>query len=487
MEPVPASHADVVAVVERQAALIAELRATVAAQQTTIARLEQRIQELERSSGTPRGMPGHKPGPAPERSTRPARRARQQQFTRPRSQPTQRVIHVVTHCPTCGLALAGGSVKRTREVIEVTPTPVTVTEHVYLERCCPGCGRRHTPAAELSGVVVGQSRLGVRLVSLIATLREEARLPLRAIQRYLASLHGLELSVGTLVGALGQVARVGQPALTALAAQVRASPVVHANETGWREDGRNGFIWTFSTPDSCYLTHGGRGKGMVAQVLDGADGVLVSDFYAAYDHYPGAQQKCWAHLLRDIHDLRVRSPADAGERHAGACHVQVGDGHDVQAGGARRLRQEHGAELAGPDHPDADGRAGLGQGGKLVEHAHAVLSRVALGRRLAPAHAAGQPRSHPRAGRPPAYAVGLGACWKRITSAPACDVPRCSAPTGTTQHWPLDRCMVWSRNSTVKEPLHTTTVSAVSSWRSHRIPTRSRTPRRSRCDCPTAR
>ena len=33
-------------------------------------------------------------------------------------------------------------------------------------------------------------------------------------------------------------------------------------------------------------------------------GVLVSDFYAAYNHYPGLKQRCWAHLLRDIHDLK---------------------------------------------------------------------------------------------------------------------------------------------------------------------------------------
>ena len=124
-------------------------------------------------------------------------------------------------------------------------------------------------------------------------------------------MHGLDLSVGALVGALGQVAQAGQPAVAALQAQVRASPVVHADETGWRESGRNGFIWTFTTPDSCYFVHGGRGKGMLDRVLEGADGVLVSDCYAAYDHYPGAQQKCWAHLLRDIHDLRVRDPADA--------------------------------------------------------------------------------------------------------------------------------------------------------------------------------
>ena len=40
-------------------------------------------------------------------------------------------------------------------------------------------------------------------------------------------------------------------------------------------------------------------------------GVLVSDFYAAYHHYDGPKQRCWAHLLRDIHDLRAFYPEDA--------------------------------------------------------------------------------------------------------------------------------------------------------------------------------
>ena len=50
-------------------------------------------------------------------------------------------------------------------------------------------------------------------------------------------------------------------------------------------------------------------------------GVLVSDFYAAYDHYPGLKQRCWAHLLRDIHDLKRIYPEDARlARWAAAVH-----------------------------------------------------------------------------------------------------------------------------------------------------------------------
>ena len=56
---------------------------------------------------------------------------------------------------------------------------------------------------------------------------------------------------------------------------------------------------------------GKRDKAMVDRVLgDKARAVLVSDFYAAYNHYPGLKQRCWAHLLRDIGELVETHPKD---------------------------------------------------------------------------------------------------------------------------------------------------------------------------------
>ena len=93
--------------------------------------------------------------------------------------------------------------------------------------------------------------------------------------------------------------------------RIRASPVVHADETGWRQSGANGYVWTFSTPTERYFLRRGRGKAVVDEALsDAFSGVLVSDFYAAYHHYDGPKQRCWAHLLRDIHDLRTLYPDD---------------------------------------------------------------------------------------------------------------------------------------------------------------------------------
>ena len=140
---------------------------------------------------------------------------------------------------------------------------------------------------------------------------EEARLPLRTIQWYLDTVHGLRLSLGAIVNATRTVAGKAQTELAGILERVRGSPVVHADETGWREDGHNGYVWTFSTSDQRYFLRRGRGKAVVDEVL-GKEfaGVLVSDFYAAYHHYDGPKQRCWAHLLRDIHDLRVLYPDD---------------------------------------------------------------------------------------------------------------------------------------------------------------------------------
>ena len=123
----------------------------------------------------------------------------------------------------------------------------------------------------------------------------------------------MHLSVGAIVQPVHGVARQAETAVREVLEQVRASPVVQGDETGWRQDGSNGYVWTFSTPSERYFLRRGRDKGVVDEVLDSSfSGVLVSDFYAAYNHYPGLKQRCWAHLLRDIHDLKGLYPEDAG-------------------------------------------------------------------------------------------------------------------------------------------------------------------------------
>jgi hypothetical protein len=301
---------ELMALVHTQAAVIERLQATITRQEARITELERRLEK----GGGPRGMPGLKPtSPASESPPPPKpRKARSHGFARPRSIPTATVTHVLDQCPDCGTSLGGGSVKRTREVIDLAPAAVEVIAHQFVERVCPLCRKRWTPSVNLGDQVVGQQRLGIGLLSLIVALREVGRLPVRTIQWYLQTVHAVHLSVGAIATASQQVAAHAQEAVMAIRDQIRASPAVHADETGWRTDGRNGYVWTFSTPQARYFTHGRRTKDMVDTALGpDFDGVLCSDFYAAYTHYPGLKQRCWAHLLREIHDLRQVVPDNA--------------------------------------------------------------------------------------------------------------------------------------------------------------------------------
>jgi transposase len=300
-----------------QARRIALLDAELAQQRAVIVELTTRIGELvatppeDAAGGTAHGMPGLKPTEALARPER-ARRRRPHGAGRHRMAPTAWQRHALTRCPDCGAPLAGGTVKRTREVIDLPLTPVVVTAHAYVERRCPDCGRRCVPPPALTEAVCGQRRLGNGLLSLIAVLREEARLPFATIQQLLRTLYGMEVSVGALVGAVQQVATSATLVVAQVQEAIRASPVVHADETGWREAGRNGYVWTFSTPQARLFLRGSRAKAMLTQGLgDAFAGVLVSDFYGVYANDEGLHQFCWAHLLRDLHELRVGHPQDA--------------------------------------------------------------------------------------------------------------------------------------------------------------------------------
>jgi len=187
------------------------------------------------------------------------------------------------------------------------PQAVVVTEHRRQRGWCSTCRRWHEASLDLRGQTLGQGRLGVGIASLVAHLRTSLRLPLRSIQRYLADLHGLRVSVGELVELLHRIAAHGAPAAEQIRDRARARAVVHADETGWREAGHTGYAWILATPEGeRYVERHQSRAGAVANALLGAEfaGVVVSDFYAGYNDTPGGRhQRCWVHLLRDAHLL----------------------------------------------------------------------------------------------------------------------------------------------------------------------------------------
>ncbi len=81
--------------------------------------------------------------------------------------------------------------------------------------CCHGwcseCRAWREAPLDVSSQVVGQGRFGVKISSLLAYLRTVMRLPVRQIQAYLATLHGLKISGGEIVGLAQRAAAQMEP------------------------------------------------------------------------------------------------------------------------------------------------------------------------------------------------------------------------------------------------------------------------------------
>ena len=291
----------------------AELIGLVGQHLSRIEALEARIAELEGQRKPPTEVVKERKPPSWAKANRPSRpkkerKKRSHGFARRREEPTHRVEHATASCPDCQVPLTGGRVCGSRQVITLPRVRARVTEHVVLERACPECRKRWTPEPDWSAITAGRQRFGISVQSEVSVLREECRLPFRVIQRYLKWRFGLRLSVGELVALTRGAAEHGREEYDRLRQEIRASPVVYGDETGWRQDGRNGYLWSFSTPKVRYfLYRPGRGGTVVVEVLgDEFEGVLVSDFYGAYN--VGPHQRCWTHLLRDIHQLNEQYP-----------------------------------------------------------------------------------------------------------------------------------------------------------------------------------
>lgn len=289
---------------EAYAALQAE-NATLRAQ---LAQAVQRISELEaKKTPPPAFVKVNTPVAVTKRERK--RRAATANHARRRDEPTVVERHPLTTCPDCGNRLGGVYVARHRHVVDLPPPPaVVITDHEIERGWCAQCHRWREAPLDLRGQAVGQGRLGVGVASLVAYLRTTLRLPLRSIQRALSNLHGLRLSVGAVADLLRRVAQQGAATVTQIRDTARRRAVVHADETGWRENGQNGYAWLLATPEGeRYVEYHHSRAGAVANDLLGEEfrGVLVSDFYGGYNDTPGGRhQRCWVHLLRDARSLR---------------------------------------------------------------------------------------------------------------------------------------------------------------------------------------
>ena len=132
-------------------------------------------------------------------------------------------------------------------------------------------------------------------------------------------------------------------------ARITRGSLVHADETKVRLIGKCGFVWVLANlEDVVFLYSDTREGDMVQALLKDFHGVLVSDFYAAYDAINCPQQKCLIHLMRDINDDLYRYPYDEDLRGIGSAYgtlmrsiVETVDKHGLK----RRFLARHQPEV----------------------------------------------------------------------------------------------------------------------------------------------
>jgi transposase len=216
-------------------------------------------------------------------------------------------------CPACAGALREtGRATQYQEEIPVQ-RPVVRAFDVHIG-CCRRCGRRvqgRHPLQTSDALGAAAAHLGPQAVAFAVLLNKRCGLSYGKIAALLRDRFGLTVTCGGLVQAVHRAARRAQPTYDHLAATVRGSPVVTADETSWRVDADLQWLWAFVTPDTTvYAIQPGRGLAQAAVVI-GPDypGVLVRDGWQSYRQFTHAlHQTCLAHLLRTCRRLLLEYP-----------------------------------------------------------------------------------------------------------------------------------------------------------------------------------
>jgi predicted RecB family nuclease len=155
------------------------------------------------------------------------------------------------------------------------------------------------------------SRYGRNLRAFVVYLLLELHLSNRKAVEHLSLLFGLSLDRHEAFRIKSAMAEEYMPTYRGILRQIAGGSLVHADETRGVVKGGGDYLWVFANLTTvAYVYSESREAAILGEVLDGFNGVLVSDFYAAYDSVPCAQQKCLIHLMRDINEDLHRNPFD---------------------------------------------------------------------------------------------------------------------------------------------------------------------------------
>lgn len=203
-------------------------------------------------------------------------------------------------CPYCNNPLSEQQEHRT--VIDSRPLKAEKILYVLSKKYCSRCKKTFQPAAP---GVLPKSLYGNQLMATAAEMHYVHGIAMGRISQQIG------IGEGSLVEVFHRLARLLDKVPQKLIEQYRQSPVKHADETGWRINGKNGYAWLFATERVSIFQFKPTRSAKVPQAVFGKEslpGTLVVDRYAGYNKVPCALQYCYAHLLREVEDLEKEFP-----------------------------------------------------------------------------------------------------------------------------------------------------------------------------------
>ncbi len=172
---------------------------------------------------------------------------------------------------------------------------------------CQICGVNFSP--QLMRWAHSMFGSGVAIYSLYQNI--ELRLPLRNVANSMNKLFGFNLSDRTTGRFKEEAAKLYRETYVALVKRLCSGQLIHADETKISVRGRDGYVWVLASIEEVAYVYSETRQGDTLQgLLKDFTGVLVSDFYAAYDAIQCPQQKCLIHLIRDLNDAVLKHPYD---------------------------------------------------------------------------------------------------------------------------------------------------------------------------------